>query len=176
MERLENQYMALSGTELLEIIFRKGKEEAAKYDHLFGHHLAYHNPLIKIAIKVECYTPKEEGGPPPIVDVGGFEVVLNVGSGPMWEPDRVRDELGLGVYETKLVDEHSGAIADVKVGETTEAQKTVAKVNRLMGDVETDKKLSVKNKEKKAHRGWPRGVKRGPRNPIAEAETGHINH
>jgi hypothetical protein len=146
----EGVYMPLSGEELLELIFRKGKGVAAKYNQRFGAHVAYHNPRVQLAIKVDCHTP--EGAP----DTGGFELVVPLG-GIMFEPDRAREEVGLGVYETKLVDEHSGTLADVKVGVKPDPTATIAKVEKLLAKKEEGKKGKSKSAKRK---GWPKGKPR----------------
>lgn len=166
MERIEKEYMPLSGKELLEVIFQKGKQLAGKYSHYFGPHVAFHNPKIAIAIKVDCYTPLEENGPPPIVDVGGFELVIHLQDQPVFFPDQIREELGLGTYETQLVDEKSGVLADVKVGaRETEMPKagveaTLEKVNRFL---DGESKPRRKTKKTRKRGGWPKGKPRGPK-------------
>jgi len=157
-----NEYIPLSGEELLEVIFRKGKEAARAYSQHFGKHLAFHNPHCQLAIKVDCHTP--EGSP----DVGGFELVVPLG-GMITEPDRVRDELGLGTYETRLVDEHSGVLADVKINERKESpsrEETIAKVNKIIAEGQERAKKPRRSKPKRRG-GWPKGKPRGKKETVA---------
>jgi hypothetical protein len=164
MERLDRQYMPLDGEEIVQIIERKVGAALRRYNQYFGRHLVRHNPLIRLAVKVECFTP--EGTP----DDGGFEVVLKLTDGPIVEPDRVRDECGLGVWETKLVDEPSGHLADVKMGQrdtaTPDTQATLEKVAKLL-DSEPKVAKKSKPKRRKGGHGWPKGKKRGKKTPTA---------
>src|SRR4026208_841462 len=109
MERMEREYMPLDGEELVQIIERMIGGKLRKYNHLFGKHLVQHNPLIQIAIRVDCFTPEMTP------TQGGFEMMFQLTEGPIMEPDRLREECGLGTYETRLVDEPTGTLADVKV-------------------------------------------------------------
>lgn len=161
MEQIDKQYMPLDGEELLEIIHRKMKPLLAGYNQYFGRHLAYHNPWIRFAVKVECFTP--EGTPTD----GGFELSLPL-CDIVFEPDRIREECGLGMYETRLVDEYSGTLADVKVGERPpepDVKKTLEKVAALLDQPNTEeqKPKKVKRAKKKKRHGWPKGKPRGPR-------------
>ncbi len=164
---MENhEYMPLDGEELLKVIERKIGGVLRKYGQYFGKHLVRHNPWIRVAVKVECFTP--EGTPTD----GGFEITTPL-CDIIFEPDRVREECGLGVYETKLVDEPSGTLAQVKVGERPDPSETIAKVDRLLAKADEEKKESkpvVKAKAKKAKRrggsGWPKGKPRGSKKTV----------
>lgn len=136
MDRAAKAYIGLSGREMIDVILHKARVEFEKYDHLFGAGRAYHNPRVQLAVKVDCYTP--EGTP----DVGGWEQVFDLG-GIIYEPDRAREEAGIGTYETRLVDDGIGRLADVKGEPLTtkvpvpdplspENQAIVEKVNKIM--------------------------------------------
>jgi hypothetical protein len=138
-----NDYLALNGEELLEVILRKGRPLLAAYNQHFGRHLAYHNPFIRLAVKVECFTP--EGTP----DAGGFELSLNI-AGPIFEPDKIREELGLGTYQTKLVDEYSGTLADVRINVKMDPSETLKKVEKLLGEQKDDTLVDEATEAKRA--------------------------
>lgn len=175
-ERVEAEYMALGGDEVLEIIHRKVKDTLGAYNQYFGAHLAYHNPHIRLAVNVECYTPEHTKTD------GGFELVVDLTKGPCMEPDRLRDEVGIGTYETKLVDEHSGTLANVKVNVKPDPQETAKKIEKILGptvmkEIETigppdeasKPKPRAKTRRAKKRGGWPKGKPRGPRAPSVPA-------
>jgi len=164
MERMEREYLPLTGEELLKITLAEAGRQLAEYNQYFGGHLAYHNPLIRLAVKVECFTPERTPTD------GGFELALSLTKGPIMEPDRVREECGLGTYETKLVDEPTGTLADVKVdqrGPFPDPKETLDKIDKLLGERdETVEKPPIKKKvakKSKKRSGWPKGKPRGPR-------------
>jgi len=172
MEPISQEYMPLDGSELLEVIRRKGMKMLEKYNQYFGKHLAYHNPWIRLAINVQCYTPEKTPND------GGFEIMVDLG-GIILEPDRVRDELGLGTYETKLVDEYSGTLAQVKVGvrDPVETAATLEKVARLLDGKKEEEVIPKKpprprgkTTRKRKRSGWPKGKPRGPRKPVVPVE------
>lgn len=157
-----NDYIALNGEELLEVILRKGRKLLAPYNQYFGKHLAYHNPFIRLAVKVECFTP--EGTP----DAGGFELSLSVTPGPIYEPDKMREEIGIGTYQTQLVDEYSGTLADVRVnvGKSEllgasmqkDIEATLKKVGDLLGEQKEEPIVDEATEEKR--RKWREKGKR----------------
>lgn len=131
-----------------------------KFGHRFGQHLAYHNPRIEAAIRVRCFTP--EGS---VEEAGSFEVVFDLG-GIIYEPDKAREEAGLGTYETQMVDEISGTLADVRVGEDKSlTQVVLEKVAKAIeaqdktmteaGTVPAPKKKRKAKKRRKTKKGLP---------------------
>jgi len=111
MDEEVNRYVPLDGTELVELIAHEVKERVGK-DGRFNVSMAFHNPKIRFALIVEQHGP--EGTPDYIENT----LKLTIEDIPIvYEPDRVRDELGLGTYRVR---ERGGLLVDVKETENPE--------------------------------------------------------
>lgn len=125
MENTTALYHPLDGTELLKWVLLDAGQKLAQSSE-FSKAMAYHNPKYTLHIKVECYDStakfvnndlnyKVEGQKLEAqLPDGSKKVILEpekVETGPIMEPDSIRDTIKEGRYTTKKV---GGILCDIK--------------------------------------------------------------
>ncbi len=117
------EYHPLDGEELLDYILRDMRAKLA--GGKFSKHLAYHNPSYTALVEVRCFEAESTA---PVVapgakkyedaisieidgrkvtgDIGGkpVKIIADTRSGPVLEPDRIREQHGLGTYKIATKD------------------------------------------------------------------------